>query len=159
MASKALSHQMSRTVRVNRQKLIETLTENRAKHIHAFNEAMDGYKELALAKIEESFRGLNEKLSARKAELTDKVNKFSPETADQFSDHFVLLNSITIPLTVPVSYADAYDAAIDMATFDTREELELSGAEFQCFCRDVWDWSYDFTTTTMNYSVANRRKD
>lgn len=152
MAAKALSNQMSRIVRVNRVRLIDTLQKNRENHITAFNEAMAGYKELALSKVEEAFQGIGDRLAKRKAEIIERVNSFTAETADNFSDYFVLLEQMVVNLKVPVSYAEAYDAAIDMATFDTRDELELSGAEFQCFCRDVWDWSHEFTATHLNYS-------
>lgn len=151
-ALKALGNQMNRVVRVNRLKLVETLKENRTKHVALFNEAMAGYKELALQKVEEAFDGLATRLQARKEEITKHISSFSPETASQFSDHLTILHGVTIDLKVPVSYEDAYDAAIDMASFDTREELDLSGAEFQCFCRDVWDWSYEFTTRNLAYS-------
>jgi hypothetical protein len=151
VAIKALHNQMNRVVRVNRAKLIETLRENLAKHVAQFNEAMAGYKDSALAKIAESFDGLADRLDKRKTEIIATINAFTPETADAFADHLTILHGITVNLKVPVSYADAYGAAIDMALFDTRDELELSGAEFQCFCRDVWDWSEDFTSTSQLY--------
>jgi len=152
MAMKALGHQMTRTVRVNRQVLIETLLANREKHIAAFNEAMAGYKEIAVQKIHEAFEGLTTKLAQSKTELLERIATFTPETASQFSDHLTILQGVSVHLQVPVSYADAYDAAIDMAKFDTREELDLSGAEFQCFCRDVWDWSYEFAARNLSYA-------
>lgn len=151
MAAKALRHQMNRIVRVNRTKLIETLRTNRTKHVEHFNKAMAGYKDAASKKIEEAFDGLADRLAKRREEITDKIKSFTPETADEFSDSLTILNGIHVNLKVPVSCADAYDAAIDMADFDTREELELSGAEFQCFCRDVWDWSDEFSSTSALY--------
>lgn len=156
MASKALSNQMTRIVRVNRIGLVETLKKNRSSHIEQFDEAMLGYKELALLKIEEAFVGLEDRLRYRKEEITTKIKSFTAETAGNFSDYLVILEQVVVNLKLPVSYADAYDAAIDMATFDTREELELSGAEFQCFCRNVWDWTYEFANTTNMYSNTGR---
>lgn len=38
----------------------------------------------------------------------------------------------------------------------SREEIDLSYAEFQCFVRDVWDWSHDFDITKALYFSANR---
>lgn len=156
MASKALSNQMTRVVRVNRLKLLETLKTNRERHLTVFNEAMAGYKELALAKIEEAFVGLDTRLQSRKKAMIAKIEEFTPATADNFSDYFVIVEQVAVNLKLPVSYVDAYDAAIDMAAFDTREELDLSGAEFQCFCRDVWDWTYEFATVNSTYT-SNRR--
>jgi uncharacterized protein YfbU (UPF0304 family) len=152
MAQKALNHQMNRIVRVNRAKLIDTLTENRTKHVKEFNEAMAGYKGLAMNEIEKAFGNLGDRLHKRRKELEEDIAKFSPATAGEYSDYLTILQAVTVNLKVPQSYADAYDAAIDMAKFDTRDELELSGAEFQCFCRDVWDWSSEFTATTSFYN-------
>lgn len=151
MAAKALSHQMSRVVRIKRTDLLKILQDNHANHLKVYAEAMAGYKELALQKIEEAFAGLADRLAARRAEVTRRVEAFSPETADEFASRFVILESVTLALAPPVSYAEAYEAAIDMARLDTREELDLSGAEFQCFCRDVWDWSHEFTAVNTPY--------
>ncbi len=156
MAAKALSHQMSRAVRVNRLNIVNVLTENRARHIAAFNEAMAGYKELALRNVDLAFDGIDKRLAQRKADIVKKIDAFTAETADQFSDYFVLLEQVTVNLKVPVSYAEAYDMAIDMFTLDTRDELDLSGAEFQCFCRDVWDWSHEFAVTNMTYGSVRK---
>lgn len=152
MAHKALQHQMSRTVEVDRLELLRTLKENRLRHIEAYNEAMKGYKEMALAKVEEVFFGIYEKIDEAKAKIVKKLNTFSPETADKFSDRLIILQGEYIDLEVPRSFEEHYDAAIDMASFDVRDTLELSGAEFQCFCRDVWDWSYEFSNSVSNYT-------
>lgn len=153
MAAKALSHQMSRTVRVNRLRLIETLKTNRETHLAEFTAAMAGYKALALAKVEEAFAGLADRLAKRKAELVQRLETFTPETADQFGDYLVVLEQVGVNLKKPVSYVEAYDAAIDMFDFEVRDEVELSGAETQCFLRNVWDWSYEFTATNATYGV------
>lgn len=152
MAMKALSNQMTRTVRVNRLKLVETLRKNRKDHVAVFDEAMAGYKEMALAKVEEAFQGLDKRLVKAKSDIVEKINSFTAATASEFPDYLVILERVAVNLKVPVSYADAYDAAIDMAMFDTRDELELSGAEFQCFCRDVWDWSPEFSAVNQSYT-------
>lgn len=158
MATKALSHQMTRTVLVDRMKLLDALKVNRENHLAEFNEAMVGYKAMALRKVEEAFAGLDDRLKKQKADIVEKIGTFSPETADGFSDYLVILHQVGVDLKKPVSYVEAYDAAIDMAKFDTRDVLELSGAEFQCFVRDVWDWTHEFTITNTTYGVSNKRR-
>jgi hypothetical protein len=148
---------MTRTVRVNRLKLLDTLKANRENHLAVFNAAMAGYKEKALAKVRETFDGLEGRLQTQKADILDRLSTFSAETADQFSDRLTVLHSVTVDLPLPVSYVGAYDAAIDMAAFDTRDELDLSGAEFQCFCRDVWDWTYEFSSVNSTYTGGKSR--
>lgn len=152
MAAKALSNQMTRTVRVNRVSLLETLKKNRDKHLAEFAAAMTGYKDSAMAKVREAFAGLDTRLRAREADIVARLESFTAETADEFSDYFVILEQVAVNLRKPVSYADAYDAAIDMAAFDTRDELDLSGAEFQCFGRDVWDWTHEFSAVNATYT-------
>jgi hypothetical protein len=147
---------MTRTVRVNRLRVLKTLQENREKHRAVFNEAMAGYKELALKKVEETFVGMEGRLKKRKDEITKRIESFTPETADEFSDYFTILEQVVVNLKKPVSYVEAYDAAVDMFEFDTRDELDLSGAEFQCFLRDVWDWSYEFSATNFAYTKGGR---
>lgn len=152
MASKALQNQMTRSVIVNRQKLIDILIKNKTKHVKEYEEAMAGYKETAIAKVNETFANLNEKLEKRKNELLEDLNNFSSENSGDYGDYLSILQAVTVQMKVPVSYEDAYNAAIDMATLDTRDELELTGAEFQCFCRDVWDWTYEFAASTALYN-------
>lgn len=153
MANQALRNQMTRTVRVSRTKLLETLRANRARHLQDYAEAMAGYKAMALAKVEETFAGIHARIDQQKGKIVAHIETFSHETADKFGDYLTILNGESISLKVPQSYADAYSAAIDMAEFDVREELELSGAEFQCFCRDVWDWSHEFEVTNSTYKM------
>lgn len=154
MAAKALGHQMNRVVHVDRKKLIETLKKNREKHIKVYEEAMDGYQEMATKKIEDAFVGLDKRIKENKKKALDKIVTFSKETSDKFSDYFLVLEGISIHMKVPVSFVEAYDTAIDMAEFDTRDTLELSGAEFQCFCRDVWDWTHEFSSVNTAYLKA-----
>jgi len=151
MANRALSNQMNRTVVVDRLRLIETLKANRERHVLLFDEAMKGYVAQSLEKVEATFRNLDSQIAEQKSRIIAKINSFTADTADQFSDHLTILNGISVQLVVPKSYRDAYDAAIDMAEFDTRPELELSGAEFQCFVRDVWEWTAEFRTTGSRY--------
>lgn len=151
MAQKALSHQMSRTVRVSRLTLLAKLQQNRETHLQVFNEAMAGYKAMALEKVNEAFAGLEARLQKKKEEIIARLETFTAETADQFSDYFIVLEQVAVSLKKPVSYVDAYDAAIDMAKFDTRDELDLSGAEFQCFLRDQFDWSHEFSAVNTMY--------
>lgn len=156
MAAKALNHQMTRMVKVDRLKLLETLTTNRAKHLADFNDAMDGYKEMAHGKIKEAFEGLEERLRERRKDMVKHVDSFTAATASKFQDYLVILEQVVVNLKVPVSYVDAYDVAIDMVQCDVRPELELSGAEFQCFHRDVWDWTHEFTHLNAVYSSKAR---
>jgi hypothetical protein len=152
MAQKALQHQMTRVVRVLRTKLIDTLKENRQKHLDEFNLAVAGYKDVATGKLAEAAKGIHIRVDEQILKVQNKIDTFSQETMDEFYDYLTLLEAVTVELTVPKSFVEAYDTAIAMFEFETRDEVELSGAEFQCFCLDMWDWTYQFSVSNSAYT-------
>lgn len=151
-AQRALSDQRDRTVEVNRLKLIETLKTNREKHAKSYEAAILGYKGAAISKLQEAnaeaHRALDKNLQKCLIELQD----FNPERAEQQADRLILVQQFAVDLKVPRNYTDSYDAAIALAEWDVRETLELSYSEFQCFVRDIWDWTEEFHMTAMSYS-------
>lgn len=151
MAQKALIHQMTRSVQVRRIELIDTLKKNRQKHLDEFNAAVAGYKDVATKKLEEAARDIHKRVDEQILKAQNRINEFSQETMDEYHDYLTLLEAVTINLTVPKSYIEAYDTAIAMFEFETRSEVDLSGAEFQCFCRDVWDWTPQFLLSNSTY--------
>lgn len=154
MAQMALSDQQNRIVRVNRQSLIKTLQENLKKHVADYEEAVAGYRDMGIAKLKERHAETVSKLEENYKKVSEVINAFDPKDPNfSASDDIVLLDRVSVRLRVPRSYAKDYEMAIDMATWDTRDELELSGAEFQCFIRDQWDWSHDFTTVSSMYKL------
>lgn len=154
MALLAMDDQKKRVVEVNRQKLIETLKSNREKHAREYIEAVEGYKEMATKKFQEGYEQAKIKIEKNLAKGLASIDEFSVDNPRKSSDYLVLVDSISVELKVPRNFTSEYDAAIDMATWDVRETLELSHPEFQCFVRDVWDWSNDFRSTNMTYSKA-----
>lgn len=125
----ALQDQSERVVQVARTKLLEALRANREKHVREYNEAVAGYKALALERLDKAHREVSRQ------------------------DRLVLVEQVCVNLRVPRNFADKYDAAIDMAEWDVRETLELTHAEFQCFVRDVWEWTDEFIGISKLYSV------
>lgn len=152
MAAFALRDQSERTIEVNRLKLVEILEENREMHIREYHEAVDGYLETATEKLQEGYDKSVVKLQKNLENSKRLLAEIDPSKPLETSDRIVLVESICIDLKVPRNYAKEYDAAIDMANWDVRDTLELSGAEFQCFVRDEWDWTNEFSTTTASYS-------
>lgn len=151
MAARALHDQEERKVQVNRLSLIETLKANRERHIANHAAALRAYKDVAAKKLSdahgEAIKSLEKNLARNLAELED----FDPEAAHKRADYLCLVQQINVELKVPRNYSKEYDAAIAIAEWDVRDVLELSHAEFQCFVRDVWEWSDDFRASTMSY--------
>lgn len=156
MAMAAINNQSKRIVNVSRDKLLDVLRTNRTKHLFNYNAAMEGYKAFATEKINEAFTGLARKLNKQKAEMLAKIDTFSPETASKFSDSLQILQGVWVELKVPVSYVEHYDAAIEMTQAEVHDVMQLTGAEFECFWRDRWDWTGDFTTTAAFYASGRR---
>lgn len=151
MAMQAKADQQKRIIEVNRAKLVETLKSNREKHVKEYKEALEGYKTLALEKLQKGYEDAKVKLEKNLIRGRESLQEFNPDNPENTSDYLTLVDAIQITLKVPQNYSDEYDAAIDMANWDVRETLELSHAEFTCFVRDEWDWSRDFFATSSMY--------
>jgi hypothetical protein len=151
MAISAREDQKKRLIEVNRQKLVNILYENRTKHIKDYQEALDGYKLAAISKLNEGYEKAKSHLEKNIAAARENINAFDPEKLESVSDYIQLVDAINIKLPVPRNCRAEYDAAIAMAEWDVRETLELTHAEFQCFVRDIWDWTDNFTAVSNIY--------
>lgn len=151
MAIAAKRDQENRVVEVNRLELLETLRSNREKHIAEYEEAMSGYKDLLVSNIDSAFEKAKAQLDKSHAKTRQEVLEFTDEDIKKQSDYFTIVEGSSVHMKVPRSFAKEYDAAIDMATWDVRETLELTHAEFTCFVRDEWDWKSDFAEISTRY--------
>lgn len=129
-----------RNVRVKKEDLLAKIKANRGTHIHEYKEACAGYKEAALAKIEEVFDELKERIANLK------------------EGHVIELVAVHFGLEVPVSYESHYDRAIGMLEMSLDAEVEITAEEYQQYVMDDWKWKQEFTTTTANYSGAGLQK-
>ena len=154
MAAAARIDQAKRTVEVNRVALIEALKENREKHIKEYEEAMAGYKSRLLESIDSAFEEAKCSLEKQYEKTVEKVRNLTDDDIAKQSDFMTLVDSVTVEMKVPRSYASEYDAAIDVAMWDVRETLELSHAEFTCFVRDSWEWKSRFEAVSAMYKAA-----
>lgn len=157
MANQARRDQSERLVEVEREKLVETLKQNRDKHIENYKIAITGYRVMATAKLKEGYEAAKLKLEKNLKRGIASLEEFDPENPQGASDYLVLVEGIQVSLKVPRNYSKEYDAAIDMAEWDVRKTLELTHAEFQCFVRDEWNWTNDFSTTNAMYRASGAR--
>lgn len=152
MAALAIKDQAERSVEVNREKLIKKLIANRKKHLEEYQEAVAGYKEEAIRKLNNGYEKAKQKLEDNLAVAKMKIEQFNENNPRASSDYLVLVEGQQVELKVPRNYSKEYDAAIDMAQWDERETLELTHAEFQCFVRDEWAWTNEFTSISAIYN-------
>jgi hypothetical protein len=152
MANQAMRDQEERKIEINRKMLLSKLHQNREKHKADYLEALQGYKALALEKLEEAHNKAKRELQKNVARVRQDLEEFDPNNP-KTHDHLTLVNAIYVELRVPRDFTAKYDAAIDMVEWDVRDTLELTHAEFQCFVRDVWEWTEVFHTTNQLYKA------
>lgn len=149
MARQARQAQINREIEVDRKKLIDALKANRERHIAQYNEAVEGYRDAALAILSKAKASAVARMEKNFERIRVDLENFNPE--EGASDRITLIQSETVDLPVPRNYSKDYDAAIDIAEWDVNDKLKLSFAEFQCFVRDEWDWTIDFVSNSAMY--------
>lgn len=144
-----MSSNSERTTLVDTSELLTTLKQNRENHIKEYEEAVEGYLDAAREKIAEQYK--NAKAEVEKAFLRTKeeLERFDPEKTQ---DTIVFCRSIQFTLTAPRNFVDAYDQAIQMMTWETREKVELNTTEFRCFIMNKWDWMEEFKSISQIYN-------
>ena len=157
MAQQALHDQKNRMVEVNRIQLLATLVANKEKHIKDFHEAVEGYKESAMQKLKDGHETAKQNIEKNLARGIATIESFDSTKVKDAPNYIVFTDQIIVKLPVPQNYSDEYDAAIAVAEWDVRETLELTNAEFQCFVRDIWGWSEDFTKVSTMYKQLSKR--
>lgn len=111
------------TVKVNRDKLLDTLQKNREKHVAIFNEARDNYRIVVVSTLRKR---------ASEIEAGEKIDTY-------------------FNLPVPTSYEKDYARAIQMVTWAENDTIELDEEDFQNYVNDEWHWKQSFASTTSNY--------
>jgi hypothetical protein len=97
-------------VTVSKDELLKVLTENKAKHVQIFNDALEGvrveYKKLLQREMDKLDSGKEVKSS--------------------------------VSVTMPRSHEEEYDEVIQMLTMSVDDEIELTRHEFQQYVQDKW---------------------
>lgn len=146
-----------RTVTVKVSDLLAKLKENRQKHQEEYQESVAGYKVLAGERLARLREKAESALVANFDRIAEKIDEFDPEDEEGLTDQVTLITSMTFNLKVPQDHTRSYDVAIEMAEWETREEIELTQAQFQCFVLDDWEWQQEFKHLNKSYSFAANR--
>lgn len=112
------------TTKVNKQKLLETLRANLAKHADVVQEAREGY--------------------------VQKAKEVLEKRLDQIKRGEVV--GLQFTLNPPSDHSEVYKNSICMLEWHTGEEVELEADEFRQLVRDEWDWTGSFYNSTAPFS-------
>lgn len=138
----------NRTVTVKREDLLNTLRENLSLHRRKYEEALRGYKEVAMRRLEKLKADTYNKIADEFQKIVEQIDKFDPERMDEC---IVLVHSANFRLAVPQDHSSSYEVAIRMAEWEVEDVITLTQAEFQCFVMDDWDWTREFQTISESY--------
>lgn len=146
-----MSSNTERITVVKTSELLETLKKNRENHVKEYEEAVEGYLETAREKLAEQHEKAKDEVEKAFQRTTEELSRFDPEKAQ---DTIVFCRAIQFTLTAPRNFVDAYDQAIEMMEWETRETVELNTTEFRCFVMNKWDWMEEFKSVSGMYSKA-----
>lgn len=153
MAQLAKMALQERSVTVNRQKLIETLKSNQTSHVAKFNESLSGYVIKAREMMASSYADEMAAAQRRYLKSIADIDAFDATKPEKMPSTWRVCDPVIISIPVPRNYTDMYRTAIDMMEWDTRDVIELTYAEFQCFVQDEWDWKAEFDQITSRYTM------
>lgn len=112
------------SIKVKKEELLNVLRENRTKHRHIFEEAIEGYRKTVIAEFE---RRLDDAKAGRKIDIRFTL----PQPVDQTKD---------------------YDRAIGMLEMTIDDVIHLEEIEYRQYVMDDWSWKQSFLTSNSTYS-------
>lgn len=115
-----------RSVKINKDKLLAAVRENRTTHIEEYAEAIAAYREAMID------------------ELKDRLDHV--EGGGEV-DHY-------IEVMKPSSHEADYDRVIAMLEFSEDDVIELTSTEFAQYVQDEWAWKREFDAVSSNYGTG-----
>jgi len=126
-----------KTIQVERARLARVLNQNLETHRSEYAEAMEGYASArhdAMLKIQ----------AAADAAVSDP-SKATYKAFREANRAFTLLKE-------PRDHSESYVQAIALMEWETRDVIELSINDFECYVQDNWEWSYNFKNVSSMYN-------
>ena len=112
-----------RLIKIEKNRLIATVRENRDTHRDQFLAAQEKYRERVI-------EVLDERLAA--ARRGDRIN-------------------VHISLPTPVDYTSEYDQALSALEWEVEDHVHLSQTEFNRLVLNDWEWKQNFAATSLSY--------
>lgn len=100
---------------------------------------------------------MKENLGAHKAEVLELLALRIDKAEKYFKNQVSLMLSgvwepeVEVNFPIPTNNSAAYEKAIKMVEMDIREEIELTGDQFDKLIQDNWDWKSNFLTVSGMY--------
>ena len=130
-----------KTVQVEKTRLLTTLHHNLSKHRSEYLTAVEGY---------------HEKVDVLIRKLAETAMQATPDRRGPGLDAIHEVHSDLVNLDRPANHSDSYEQAIALMEWETRENVELSINDFECYVRDNWTWMTSFKNSVSNYSGGRR---
>jgi hypothetical protein len=111
------------TVRVSKTKLLEKVKANREEHRATFEEAIAGWRDEIVRRVEEILRDA-------------KAGRDVP---------------LHIGVVRPEDHTSDYDSVISLLEMSEDDELELTYQQFNQYANDNWGWQHQFLATASTY--------
>lgn len=115
-----------REVTVRRVALQEKLEANKIAHQQVFEEALEGYRKLAIETFEKALAD---------ARAGKRIRS-------------------RIYLEQPINQTREYERALAMCAMSVDDTIKLTSQEFESYVMDRWPWRQSFLKAAANYSVA-----
>jgi hypothetical protein len=115
-----------KTVKIQKFKLTEILTKNRADHREIFLKAQEGYRAAVISLLDEQLK------RARNGKDAD-IQRF-------------------ISITQPEDHTEDYDRVISMLEMSVDDTIEVSAEEFRNYVQDKWQWSRSWAISNSGYT-------
>jgi len=113
-------------IKVEKEKLLTKLKDNREEHKKLVEKAKIGFKKQVKEKLEELLK---------KVDQDKKINLHELNEFDQ-----------------PIDKTEEYDRAIEMLEMSVDKVVVVSQNEFKCFIQDDWSWSREMAFSNMKYA-------
>jgi hypothetical protein len=126
---------MPSTIKMNREKLVETMKTNLEQHIKTYNKA-----------VQEYLLDLDDAMS-KNARTTRKAIASAKESG-KIENLWVDYKNLP---QKPTSYEDQYVVKIAMFDNSADPTIELDEQEFKQYMLDQWGWKNQFAATTASY--------
>lgn len=115
-----------KTVTIQKSKLTEILTKNRADHREIFLKAQEGYRAAVILLLDEQLK------RARDGKDAD-IQKF-------------------IAVTQPEDHTEDYDRVLSMLEMSVDDTIEVTSEEFRNYVQDKWNWSRSWALSNSGYT-------
>lgn len=119
-----------RSVNVSREKLLEALKTNRAKHAKEYAEALVAFKTRLLADLEAAIL---------------KVDETEPAALAEFE----------VEVDFPANHDSEFSDIIDMLEHSTDSVINIDSESFKAYFNNEWNWSQSFARSVSNYAIGS----